>query len=128
MSRAWYRVSWQTDGGIDRTHARRPLIVVLKWLSAKSLLTQNGIGTLNFILSDMKVDESLTNSMVNENAKHFLDQCWDSWWNSFGINLCIDAAIDEVSATADLDRRWLTYSNIASDEQSDEHEALGQPF
>ena len=40
----------------------------------------------------------------------------------------IDAAIDEVSATAELDRRWLTYSNIASDEQSDEHEALGQPF
>jgi hypothetical protein len=128
MSRAWYRVSWQIDGGIDSAHARRPLIVVLKWLSAKSLLTQNGIGTLNFILSDMKVDESLTNSMVNENAKHFLDQCWDSWWNSFGINLCIDAAIDEVSATAELDRRWLTYSNIASDEQSDEHEALEQPF
>ena len=127
-SRAWYRVTWQTDGGVDSANARRPLIVVLKWLNTKSLLTQNGIATLKFILSNTDVDESLTTSMVNQSAAQFLDQYWDSWWNSVGINLCIDLAIDEVSATAELDRRWSTYSNIESDEQSDADEALGRPF
>jgi hypothetical protein len=110
-SRAWYRVTWQTDGGVDRANARRPLIVVLKWLSTKSLLTQNGIGTLNFILSSKDVDESLTASMVNQSAAQFLDQRWDSWWNSFGINLCIDLASAEEPATAELDHQWSIYSN-----------------
>jgi hypothetical protein len=110
-SRAWYRVSWQTDGGIDRAHARRPLIVVLKWFNERSLLTQNGIGTLNSILANKDVDESLTTSMVNQTATEFLDQCWDSWWNSVGMNLCIDLAVDEASATAELAHQWSTYSN-----------------
>jgi hypothetical protein len=104
------------------------LIVVLEWLSAKSLLTQNGFGTLNLILSNGNVDESLTNSMVNETATRFLDACWDSWWNSIGINLCIDLTIDEASATAELDRLWSTHSNTEPDEPSDADVALDRPF
>jgi len=110
-SRAWYRVAWQTDAGVDRANARRPLIIVLTWLNEKSLLTQNGIETLRFILANKHVDESLTASMVNQTATEFLDQCWDSWWNSVGINLCIDLAFDDASATAELDHQWSTYSN-----------------
>ncbi len=126
-TRAWYRVAWQTDAGVDRASARRPLIVVLKWLSTKSLLTQNGVGTLNFVLSQRNVDESLTTSMVNATAARFLDKCWDSWWNSVGINLCIDLTTDEASATAELDRRWAIHSNTEMDEQSDADEALDRP-
>lgn len=110
-NRAWYRVIWQTEAGVDRANARRPLILVLKWLNEKSLLTQNGIGTLNFILANKDVDESLTTSMVNQTATKFLNQYWDSWWNSVGINLCIDLAVDEASAGAELDHQWSTYSN-----------------
>ncbi len=112
-SRAWYRVTWQTDGGIDRANALRPLIVVLKWLSARSLLTPNGTGTLSLVLENRTVDESLTTSMVTAAAIPFLDQSWEPWWNSVGINLCIDPAFDDAVAIAELDRLWSAYLNTS---------------
>ncbi len=112
-SRAWYRVTWQTDGGIDRANALRPLIVVLKWLSARSLLTPNGAGTLSLVLENRTVDESLTTSMVTAAAIPFLDQSWEPWWDAVGINLCIDLAFDDAVAIAELDRLWSAYLNTS---------------
>jgi len=118
-TRAWYRVKWQTDGGVNKANARRPLLVVLQWLHGKSLLTKNGNGTLNFMLANEPVDESLSISMVNSTAVAFLDRCWDSWWSNCGINLAIDSAVESSAAITELDRLWSTYSNDESDEQSD---------
>jgi hypothetical protein len=107
------------DGGVDADRARLPLIVILQWLRVKSMLTKNGIGTLDLLLAKQSIDESLSRSMLTPIGVSFLDRYWDSWWNSAGINLAIDSGMKPNAAIVELDRLWSLHSNEESDEQSD---------
>ena len=115
-SDAWYRVEWQTENGVAIDLARRPLLTILGWLNRRSLLTENGLGTLRFLFDGRAVDESLTRSMVSATAAAFLDEHWNAWWSTIGILLCIDMD-DDSAAVMDLDKRWSAFNANKADEQ-----------
>jgi hypothetical protein len=105
---AWYRVSWQTENGVPAEDAARPAILLLGWLAGRSLLTQNGLATL----CDARIGDvaslALTRSMVSPKGGAFLDQQWETWWETHGINLVISANCSETALTG-IEECWRSF-------------------
>ena len=111
---AWDRVVWQTegDGDFSAHAAARPILVALKWLAGRGLLSPRGLSTLGAPDTDMGA-LALERSMVSPSALAFLDQSYLSWQTSHGFNLIIDESMPSESAVAELDRLWDEHSRKA---------------
>lgn len=106
--KAWYRVSWQTDGGVSAEDGARPVIMMLDWLARRGLLTQRGMTALNAARSGEASGLVLVPSMVEPKAAAFLDAYWDKWWESNGINLSISPECAP-TAFAAIEQYWADF-------------------
>jgi hypothetical protein len=106
--KVWYRVSWQTDGGISPEDAARPVIMMLDWLARRGLLTRQGKTALKSAQGGEVGFLMLAPSMVEPKAVAFLDAYWDKWWESKGINLTISSACADAAA-ASIEECWTAF-------------------
>lgn len=108
QEKVWYRVSWQTDGGISAEDAARPVIMMLNWLARHGLLTGHGMAALKSAQSGEVSSLILAPTMVEPKAAAFLDAYWENWWESNGINLSMSSACAD-SALAAIEECWAAY-------------------
>jgi hypothetical protein len=108
--KVWYRISWQTDGGISREDAARSVITMLDWLAQRELLTRKGMTALKSAQGGEVGCLILAPSMVEPKAVAFLDAYWNKWWESNGINLTSRSACADDAKTA-IDECWAEFRN-----------------
>jgi len=70
--KAWYRITWQTDGGVPADDAARPVIVMLNWLASRKKLTRQGMAVLKSAQAGDIGSLALTHSLVDPIAACFL--------------------------------------------------------
>ena len=109
---AWYRASWQTDGGIAAEDAARPAVLVLKWLARHGLLTTHGADAVRASAGNPAGVE-LARRMVTPKGAAFLDRAWEQWWSTAGINVAMGPEND-LSAVEALDQLWADFGRAAS--------------
>ena len=110
---AWYRASWQNDGGVSPDDAARPAVVALQWLAEHGLLTASGYGALRSAHRGDLASVPLSRSMVTPRGATFLDRFWNQWWEQFGINLAISPDMTP-TALAGLDQFWTTFGQTTT--------------
>ena len=108
QDKVWYRVAWQTDAGVSAEDAARPVLMMLDWLARRGKLSQLGVAELQAAQSGDHVSLALTSAMVVPKAAAFLDAHWESWWESYGINLTISAASADIALAA-IDEAWAAF-------------------
>jgi hypothetical protein len=102
---AWYRVSWQSDAGVDLEGAARPALMLLDWLARKGQLTRDGVAVLAAAHQGQISDLAISRSMVQPKGATFLDQQWESWWETHGINLAMSSKCAK-AALAGIEECW----------------------
>jgi hypothetical protein len=109
--KVWYRISWQTGGGIRKEDAARPVIMMLDWLAQRDLLTRQGRTALKSAQGVEVGFLILAPSMVLPTAAAFLEAYWEKWWESNGINLTVSSACADDAKRA-IDECWAEFGKV----------------